>query len=358
MIRGVTVLVITCPCALGIATPVAKVAAIVAARSKGIMIANPSSLEKAAGLDLIFMDKTGTVTEGNFSLREIVTTPDFNRNQALALASSLEEKSSHFLAREIIRNAELSVDVSEKCTDHQEMEGLGIKASLGEKTALIGNRRLMISEGLDIPAHFIDKLNMSEADGLTVIFLAMTNNVKALFVFGDVVKEGAQKTVEELNNLGIKPCLVSGDSAATTRAVAKKLNVEFYQGDCYPVDKVNLIKKAQDEGKKVGMLGDGMNDLAALAQADTGFALGAKSGFIQKASDVTFLTDDPGRLLAFISLSAFTMKIIRQNLFYNILGIPLAILGFLNPIAAVTAMFASSLTVISNTLRILRRGNR
>ena len=358
LIRGVTVLVITCPCALGIATPVAKVAAIVAARSQGIMIVNPSSIEVASKLSQIFMDKTGTVTEGNFLLREIITSPDFNRDRALAVASSLEEKSSHFLAREIIRNAELSGLTHEKCTDHQEMEGLGIRALLGEKTVLIGNLRLMASEGIEIPERFMEKIERAEEGGLTVVFLAVAGEIKALLTFGDVVREGSYKVVRKLGESGIRTCLVSGDSTVTTGAFAKKLGMEFYHGDCYPVDKVNLIKKVQAEGVTVGMIGDGMNDLAALAQADTGFALGAKSGFIQKASDVTIISDEPEKLLVFLNLSAFAMRIIKQNLFfsffYNILGVPLAILGFLNPIAAVTAMFASSLTVISNTMRILR----
>jgi heavy metal translocating P-type ATPase len=359
MIRGVTILVITCPCALGIATPVAKVAAIVAARAKGIMIVNPHSIEKASCLDHIFMDKTGTVTEGNFSLREILTTSAFNRDQALALAASIEEKSTHFLAREIIRNAELAGVDQEKCMDHQEIEGLGVRASLGVKPVLIGGLRLMISEGLNISDMFMDTLKSAEEDGLTVVFMAMGMDVKAAFIFGDVIKAGSFTAVKRLNELGVKISLISGDSSGTTRTVAKKLNIALYHGDCYPADKVALIKKAQAEGEKVGMLGDGLNDLAALAQADTGFALGAKSGFIQKASDVTFISDDPSRLLAFISLSSFTMRIIKQNLFfsffYNVLGIPLAVFGLLNPIAAVTAMFASSLTVISNTLRILKR---
>jgi heavy metal translocating P-type ATPase len=359
IIRGVTILVITCPCALGIATPVAKVAAIVAARTKGIMIANPSALEKASHLDHIFLDKTGTITEGNFLLRNITTTPDFNREKAFSLAASLEEKSSHLLAKEIIRNAEIAGVEPERCTGQKEMEGLGIKASLRESTILIGNSRLMIAEGVNIPAEFMDLHHRAEEDGLTVIFLAVDNNAKAVFTFGDAIKEGSFTAVEKLKEFGVKISLISGDSTVTTRAVAEKLEIASYRGDCYPSDKVNLIKRLQDEGKNVGMMGDGINDLVALAQADTGFAIGTRSGFVHKASDVIFISDDPTRILAFIELSVFTMRIIRQNLFfslfYNLLGIPLAVLGLLNPIVAVTAMFASSLTVISNTLRILRR---
>jgi len=357
LLRAVTVLVITCPCALGIASPLAKVAAIGKARDRGILIRDPRALERARDLDVMILDKTGTMTEGNFSLR-MVSSPDGAKEEALRLVASVESHSDHFLAKEIVRKAkDLGSKISE-AEGYQPFEGLGVKGSVEGRDVTAGNRQLMKAQDIDLSIDLDQQAKSWESKGMTVVFFGWEHHVQGFLVFGDCLKEGAQKAVDELYREGIETWLVSGDSDETTRAVAVELGIERFLGRTPPEEKAEIIRALQRRGRRVGMVGDGFNDTAALVQADVGFALGTSVNVGREASDITLMTGDPAKITEVLDLSALTVRIIRQNLlfafFYNGLGIPLAVTGLLNPLIAVFAMFASSLCVIGNSFRISR----
>ena len=356
-LRALTVLVITCPCALGIATPLARVAAIARARRSGILIRNPAALERADGLETIVFDKTGTVTEGKYILRETVVT-DCPEDEALRRVACAELRSDHFLAREVVRAArEKSLELEEPLTV-EPLEGLGVIALTGTGQVIAGNRRLMSRSGLPLSSELEQRASVFEAAGATVLFFAWNGEVRGFLVFGDRIRNGAKEVISRLQEQGLEVRIVSGDSQETTRAVARELGVDRFTGQALPVEKVQIIGKAQDQGHRVAMVGDGINDAAALARSDLGITLGSGANLIRECSDASIFGDDLLKIPELLDLSRFSFKIIKQNLFfafvYNLLGIPLAVSGLLNPLIAAFAMFASSATVISNTFRITR----
>jgi heavy metal translocating P-type ATPase len=355
LLRAVTVLVITCPCALGIASPLAKVAAIGKGRDRGILVRDPKALEQARDLDVLIFDKTGTMTEGNFSLIDLVP-GRIGMEEALSRIASVEMHSDHFLAREVVRKAkELALNVEEaEC--FEALDGLGVKGSVNGRQILVGNRQFMRTQGLDLPIDLDQEGQVLESQGMTIVFFGWERQVQGLLLFGDSVKDASRKAVQELQKRGVEVWLVSGDAEGTTRAVAGKLGIERFSGQALPKNKVEMIKALQKKGRRVGMVGDGFNDAAALVQADVGFALGTSVNVSREASDIMLTTGDPARITEVLDLSALTVRIIRQNLLfallYNGLALPLAVTGLLNPLIAVFAMFASSLCVIGNSFRI------
>ena len=360
LVRAVTVLVITCPCALGIASPLAKVAAIGVGRAKGILIRDPLALERVKDLDVFALDKTGTMTKGDFSLQKVMTL-SVPEEEALGLVAAVEVHSDHFIAKETIRKARETGIPIEKATGFESLEGEGVRGVLGEKEIIIGSRQRVKRQGMDIPPSLEHDALVMESEGATVVFFAWERRVQGFLSFGDSLKEGGREVVQRLRARGVMTYLVSGDSEQTTKAVAHELGIEDFKGKALPKDKVETIKRLQGQGLKVGMVGDGVNDAAALAQADVGFALGTVASISKDQADVILMSDAPARILDVMDLSSLTMKTVRQNLFfaffYNALGIPLAMAGLLNPLVAVFAMFASSLSVIGNTLRIMRKAS-
>ena len=358
LLRSLTVLIISCPCALGIAIPLVKVAAMGVARAKGILVRNPEALEQAKDLDTIVFDKTGTLTEGNFSLQEIIA-EGVSEPEALARLASVEAFSTHFLAKEIVRKAGEKSLKMEEAAAFEELEGMGVKGSVEGTEVFIGNRRLMNKYGMGLSSSLEKRAISAESRGMTVVFFGWDGQVRGLLVFGDSLKGGVPDLVRKLQARKMIAWLVSGDAPATTRAVAEEAGINDFRGQALPQDKVELIKSLQQKGRRVGMVGDGINDAAALAQADVGFALGTGTNIIQEASDFTLLAAEPARILEVLDLSALTARTVRQNLFfaflYNGLAIPLAVAGLLNPLIAVFAMFASSLTVVGNALKISRK---
>jgi heavy metal translocating P-type ATPase len=357
MLRALAILVITCPCTLGIAIPLAKVAFIRKAHERGIIIQDPAALEKVQELDTLVFDKTGTLTEGSFSLREIIT-EEVTETEALRLAASAEAEAQHFIARELVHQAHQEALTFEKVSGFEELPGLGVKGRVNGKEVTVGNRLLMEGQGVILLPELKQKAENYEAQGNTVIFLGLTKKVQGILVLGDALKESSRKTIDAVQARGIDIWLISGDSSATTQAVAAQTGITRFQGQALPQHKVQIIKDLQQEGRRVGMVGDGINDAAALVQADVGIAMLTGTNFALGSADIHLLGSDPLRILDVIDLSAQTMNAIRQNLFlafiYNGLAIPLAMSGLINPLIAVTAMFASSLTVIGNTLRIVR----
>jgi P-type Cu2+ transporter len=357
VLRALTVLVITCPCALGIATPLARVAAIARARASGILIRNPTALERADRLDVMIFDKTGTLTEGSYILRETITL-DANADEALLRVASAEVKSDHFLAREIVKAARLRSMELEEVVSFEAWEGLGIIALTRAGEVIAGSRRLMLHHGLEFSDVLLGRANAFETAGSTIVFFAWNGAVRGFFVFGDRLRDNAPEIVSRLRAEGISVWIVSGDSEQTTRTFAIEAGADNFAGQKGPQDKVRIIEDFQAQGKRVAMAGDGINDAAALARADIGITLGAGANLIRECSDAAVLGDDLLKIPELLELSRFSFKITRQNLFfsffYNLLGIPLAAAGILNPLIAAFAMFASSVSVILNTSRISR----
>lgn len=357
LLRSLTVLVISCPCALGLATPLAKVAAMGRSRSQGILVRDPASLERAKDLTALVLDKTGTLTEGRFALQEIISLHG-PEGDLLARLASLEAHSEHFIARAVVRKAqEESLDL-DPVSAFEEIAGMGVRGIVREMEIFAGNRQWLSCLGAVVPDRLERQARTLEAEAKTVVFFGWARRVEGFLVLGDSVKEGVRQLVQDLQTRGTDLWLVSGDSTSTTQAVAKQTGILQFKGQVLPQDKVKLIKGLQAKGARVGMVGDGINDAPALAQADVGFTLGAATGITQQAADFILLGSDPRRILDVLRLSSSAVKAIRQNLFfaffYNALAIPLALSGLVNPIIAVLAMFVSSLTVIGNALRVGR----
>jgi len=358
LFRSLTVLLISCPCALGIATPLVKVAIMGLAKSRGILIRNPGALDRTKDLDIFVFDKTGTLTEGNFSLQKIFCTGTPER-EVLSRMAATEVRSDHFLAREIVRRAREENINLEEVHGYESLQGMGVKGNVKGDPTFIGNRQLMIREKIELPSALNQQALGFEEKGMTTAFFGWGKSVHGFLVFGDSLRKGIRQMVQELQVRGITTWIVSGDGQGTTRAVAGESGVANFLGQALPQHKVELIKSLQDKGHRVGMVGDGINDAAALAQADVGFALGTGTHILREASDFTLLASDPTRVSGALDLSALAVRAIRQNLFfaflYNSIAIPLAVAGLLNPLIAVFAMFAGSLTVIGNALRISKR---
>ena len=358
LLRCLTMLLISCPCALGIAAPLVKVAVIGLGRTKGLLIRNPEALGRIADLDTMVLDKTGTMTEGAFMLRRVICKKAGER-EVLSRIAAIEAKSPHFLARELMRRTlELGLSVEEASAVH-EFEGLGVTGIVGGKTVFAGNRRLLSLCNAKLPASIEEQAAGHEHSGMTVVFFGWGGSVLGFFVFGDRIRQGAVELVEWLLKRGMKVLLLSGDGHATTKAVAYSLGIKDFLGQAAPREKAEIIRKLQDERHKVGMVGDGVNDAGALAQADVGFAIGTGRDIMKEASDLVIPSERLSVIMDAFVLSRVSIRTVRQNLcfafLYNAIAIPVAAAGLLNPLMAVMAMFMSSLTVIGNALRITRK---
>ncbi len=360
ILRCLTILLISCPCTLGIAIPLTKVVIIGLGRKKGLLIRRPEALEYVKGLDVMVLDKTGTVTEGVFSLRHVIC-DGINESDLFALLGAIESQSSHFLAREVVRYMRSLGAEAKEGSLIEEFDGMGVCGRVDGKMIFTGNRRLLLHCKAELLPALEGEAIMHERKGMTVVFFGWDRKVQGFLVFGDALKEGSQGLVDSLKNRGIKVFLVSGDGDRTTEAVANSLGITEFLGQTLPAEKVLVVKNMQRAGHVVGMAGDGINDSGALAQADVGFAIGPGYPVLQEAADVMILSGKPEALTGVFKLSLLSARTVRQNLafafFYNAIAIPVAAAGFLNPLIAVFAMFASSLTVIANVLRIGRMGS-
>jgi heavy metal translocating P-type ATPase len=355
LLRCLTILLISCPCALGVAIPLGKVAIVGLGRKRGILVRNPEALEQITGLNAMVIDKTGTMTEGAFALCKTVCHVTDERT-AFSLIAAVEKESSHFLAREMMRHAS-SMGLSEQESSQvEEIGGLGIKGTVGDKIVFIGNRRLLSLCGIALPGFLEGQAREQEQTGMTVAFFGWSGGVKGFLAFGDPIRQGAKELVRWLKEQQIRVLLLSGDGKKTTEAVARSLGVQDYFGQSLPSEKAELIRSLQREGLKVGMAGDGVNDAGALAQADVAFAMGSSHSVTKEASDLLIPSGKPLSIADAFELSSLSLRTTRQNLsfafLYNAIAIPVAAAGLLNPLIAVLAMFMSSLTVIGNTLRV------
>jgi heavy metal translocating P-type ATPase len=351
MLRGIAVLVIACPCALGIATPLATTAAIGAASRQGIIIRDVRVLETFRKVDLLILDKTGTVTEGHFRVRHAAL-------EHLDLVAALESYSEHPLAHAVKRYAaDQGVGVLD-ASGIEIKEGRGLTGTVAGHRVAVGNRRLMAEEGVALSPVLETLAEGWESEGLTVAFAAVGGAASGALAFGDRPRDEAAAVIAELRALGIRTVLLSGDAPATTERIARAVGVDEWVGGVSPGEKAETVKRYQGEGKVVAMVGDGINDAPALAAADLGIAMGSGADLAMHAAPVVLMRDSLTRITGVFRLAALTLRVLKQNLFwaffYNTLGISLAMTGVLNPILAAGAMVLSSLSVIGNSMRLGR----
>ncbi|MFO7708397.1 MAG: cation-translocating P-type ATPase [Desulfobacterales bacterium] len=356
VLRAVTVTVIACPCALGVAIPLARATGVALAARQGMLVRNFSSFEATEHLDTVVLDKTGTVTRGEWRLLRVVPLGGIGENQALALASSLEQDAIHPMAFEIVREARDRLVRPEPLSAVYRAEN-GVTGLWRSVEVKIGSAEFVAGEFSGrggVPG----ASPLSEA-GNSRVYLAAGGKPAAVFVFGDELRDGIESAIDGLKRRGYRLALVSGDGAETTRAIGQRLGIAEAQGGQLPEDKAAFVAALQRRGRKVAMVGDGVNDAPALAQADVSLAVFAGGSLGKEVADATLMRTDPGQIPAFLDFAREVNRKIRQNLtltfIYNGIGIPVAVSGLLSPLVAVCAMLLSSLSVIGNTLRMVRK---
>ena len=363
LLTSITVLVIACPCALGLATPTAIMVGIGKGAEHNILIKDAESLELMYRVNAIVLDKTGTITEGKPVVTDIHWTPGAEDERYQSILLEIERRSEHPLADAVVQKFKEKVVNEILVSDFENQTGKGVTAKVGDKVYLVGNRAL-----LEVNHVVLDDDNEKlavrwEGDGKTVVFFAGGGRVLALVAIADKIKESSRQAVATLHEKGIDVYMLTGDNALTARAVADQVGVRHFKAEVMPGEKANFVQALQHEGKVVAMVGDGINDSQALAQADVSIAMGKGSDIAMDVAKVTLITSDLNVIPRAIALSHQTVRAIRQNLFwafiYNIIGIPLAagvlygINGFLlNPMIAAAAMAFSSVSVVTNSLRI------
>ncbi|MEV4111508.1 heavy metal translocating P-type ATPase [Nonomuraea sp. NPDC049695] len=351
---AVAVLIIACPCALGLATPTALLVGTGRGAQLGILIKGPEVLESTRKVDTVVLDKTGTVTEGKMTLVAVHLAEGESRQEVLRLAGALEHASEHPIAQAIAREAGSDATVE----DFANVEGLGVQGIVDGHAVLVGRPRLLAEWSQHLPADLERKLGEEQAAGRTAVAVGWDGQARAVLVVADVVKPTSKQAIADLRALGLTPVLLTGDNEAVARTVAAEVGIDEVIAEVLPADKVDVVKKLQGEGKVVAMVGDGVNDAAALAQADLGLAMGTGTDAAIEASDLTLVRGDLRVAADALRLSRRTLSTIKGNLFwafaYNVAALPLAALGLLNPMIAGAAMAFSSVFVVSNSLRLRR----
>jgi Cu+-exporting ATPase len=355
---AVAVLIIACPCGLGLATPTALMVGTGRGAQLGILIKGPEVLESTRRIDTIVLDKTGTVTTGKMSLTSVHTADGVSAADALRLAGALEDASEHPIAAAITRAAREQHASLPEVRQFTNLEGLGVRGSVDGREVLIGRTRLLDQHGIALPPDLADAKLHAESQGRTPVIIAWDGAARAVLVIADTVKPTSRDAVTGLRELGLRPVLLTGDNAAAARAVADELGITEVIAEVLPADKVDAVARLQREGAVVAMVGDGVNDAAALAQSDLGLAMGTGTDVAIEASDLTLVRGDLRAAVDAIRLARRTLGTIKQNLFwafaYNLAALPLAALGLLNPLIAGAAMALSSVFVVSNSLRLRR----
>ena len=360
VVAAVSVLVIACPCALGLATPMSVTIASGIGALNGLLIKDARALEEMAKVDVLVVDKTGTLTEGKPSVSDVLALTDVSKNNIISMAASLESGSEHPLARAVLDHAnEQGVGLS-TVTGFQAIVGQGVRGVLNGQTVLLGNEALMEASGHSI---WTEEIQILQEQGKTVILLASDETLIGAIAISDPIRESAKGTLEALTSEGIEVILATGDNKLTANHVAKELGLKDVHAGLFPADKKQLVDDLRTKGKRVAMAGDGINDAPALASADVGIALGSGADVAIESAGVTLLNEDLNGLLKLVRLSRETLKNIKQNLFfafiYNAVGVPIAagilfpVWGvLLSPMIAAAAMSLSSVSVVSNALKL------
>ena len=362
IVSAMTVLVIACPCALGLATPISIMVGVGRAAESGILIRNGEALQSASQLDTIVVDKTGTITEGKPRLTACITTDGFDEKNALEFAGSLEAGSEHPLAIAILNALEEKHLKTITVTDFKALSGYGVEAKLDGQTLRLGNNRLMTLNHIDISLLSEQAEKLTNA-GATPVYLSTNQQLIALLAITDPARADSREAVKRLHKLGLKVIMLTGDNASTAKSIADSVGIDQVIAEVLPEDKANKIIELQKQNQKVAMVGDGINDAPALAQANVGIAIGSGTDVAIESADIALMRNSIHGVADAIALSKATIGNIKQNLFgafiYNIFGIPIAagvlfpVFGILlSPIVAATAMSLSSVTVVSNALRL------
>ncbi len=353
----IAVLVIACPCALGLATPTSIMAGSGRAAEFGILFKGGEHLETAHRIDTVLLDKTGTITNGKPVLTDIVPIGDYEQEKLLKLIAAAEKPSEHPLAQAIVEAAiEHNLELTE-ATDFQSTPGFGIRASVDQDEVFVGTRKWMTINQFDITS-FQPLMEDLEKEGKTAMIAAVNGNVAGIIAVADTIKETSRQAVQRLRDMGIDVWMITGDNQRTAQTIANQAGIEHVVAEVLPEGKANEIKRLQSEGRKVAMVGDGINDAPALALADIGIAIGTGTDIAIEAADITLMKGDLNGIADAFYLSKQTMRNIKQNLFwafgYNTLGIPVAFMGLLAPWLAGAAMAFSSVSVVLNALRLQR----
>lgn len=349
---AVAVLIIACPCALGLATPTALMVGTGRGAQLGILIKGPEVLESTRAVDTVVLDKTGTVTSGEMAVHDVVAAEGEDAAEVLRLAGSLEHASEHPIARAVAAAAGDLLPV-EGFTNRA---GLGVEGVVDGHAVVVGRPSLLADWAQHLPDDLDRAVRDAQASGRTPVAVGWDGRARGVVVVGDTVKETSAEAVRMLRDLGLTPYLLTGDNEAAARAVAQQVGIDHVVADVLPADKVDVVKRLQDEGRVVAMVGDGVNDAAALAQADLGLAMGTGTDVAIEASDLTLVRGDLRVAADAIRLSRRTLATIKGNLFwafaYNVAAIPVAAAGLLNPMLAGAAMAVSSVFVVTNSLRL------
>jgi Cu+-exporting ATPase len=357
LVNAVAVLIIACPCALGLATPISLTVAMGRGAMNGILFRNAAALEKLREIDTLVIDKTGTLTVGKPKLTDIVLAPAMiDERSLLKLVASLERASEHPLAQAIVQAASERGIELEPVRDFFSMTGQGVVGSVAGQQVAVGSARFMQSAG--VSEDLLQKAEALRAEGKSALFAAVEGRVAAIFAVADPIKDTTGEAVRALKAEGVRLVMLSGDSKKTAEAVARQLGIYEVVGEVLPEEKAGKVKALQATGRSVAMAGDGLNDAPALANADVGIAMGTGTDVAIESAGVTLVKGDLRAIVSAIRLSRATMRNVKQNLFfafvYNALGVPLAAAGMLNPMIAGAAMAMSSVSVVGNALRLRR----
>jgi Cu+-exporting ATPase len=364
LLNFVAVLIIACPCAMGLATPTAIMVGTGRGAERGVLIRSGESLETVERVDTFVFDKTGTLTTGRPEVTDVLPVEGMSRDELLALAASVECASEHPLGQAVVRRAKEEGRALEPVEGFRALEGMGVEGVIAGRRVLVGSPRLAGIEGIDL-APLVQPAALLEGRGQTVAFVAVDGRAAGLLGLADTIKPGAREAIAKLRRSGRRVVMLTGDNALTARSLASEAGIDEVRAEVLPGDKAETIRGLQAAGRRVAMVGDGINDAPALAQADVGLALGTGTDVAMASADITLISGDLEGVNAAVELSRRTLRTIRQNLFwafvYNIVGVPLAagalypFFGLLlNPMIASAAMALSSVSVVSNSLRLRR----
>lgn len=360
-VNALAVLVIACPCALGLATPMSIMVGIGKGAKNGILIKNAEALEQMEKIDVLITDKTGTLTEGKPSLEYLFSIQNYTDNQIVTISASLNKNSEHPLSKAVLNKAE-NLELKQ-VSDFKNWVGKGIEGKIDNKKYFLINKKYLMENNISLPNSIVEELDRIKNKAFTISYLLENDKVIGFLGFSDKIKSNAKKAVQALKNKGIEVIMLTGDNEATAQSVAQELGIKTYQANCLPEDKINKIKELQSQGKVVAMTGDGINDAPALAQANVGIAMGTGTDVAIESAEISLLQGDIYGVVKAKTLSEKMMKNIKENLFfafvYNALGVPVAagllypIFGILlSPMLAAAAMSFSSISVIANSLRL------
>lgn len=363
-VNAIAVLIIACPCALGLATPMSVMVGVGRGAQSGVLIKNAEALEKMNKVDTLIVDKTGTITEGKPSVEKVVSLNDtIDEDNLVQYITSLNQYSEHPLAEAIVKYGKSKKKASSKVDDFEAISGKGVVGTVNNLKIALGNNKLLQQFSIKIPTALIEKVSAEQEQGKTVSYISVNNEAIGYVSIFDAIKTTSEKAIKTLQNNGIEVIMLTGDNKNTAKSVAKKLNIKHYKAECLPEDKLKEIETLQEQGKIVAMAGDGINDAPALAQSDVGIAMGTGTDVAIESASITLVKGDLQGIVKAKKLSHNVVKNIKQNLFfafiYNVLGVPLAagvlypIFGLLlSPMIAALAMSFSSVSVIANALRL------